>query len=1226
MTVAIANRSTLKDWEAWLAPQVRQVELLGEIPITADECAQLGQSIRLRLKTMGMPEAVRIIRRNYRCAFAAYLVAQGIYGYQGGDYWSQVCQATGLASENTWRWGQLFEEILEELGLPMFYDMREEAHRYVSLILAHGGIPSYCLPDFFANMLQPSVRKLQYADISAPELIDEWRWRSSAHYFTDKPVIRFLIYGERVAQDFVERCRDMARETLESGLVPEADQVGLPTRVVEAYRQWIAEQGVEQVQRESGDKWRLRKPGVRIDPWGEGVILDLPPQQVPATEIQAEVAWRVQAGGRMHTIPVHVRRTGFDWKTTAESLPLTQPAGRYEVSLLANGQVKNSWRYQGVDENRPLLAFDLEQGTLLRLAYSLPARRLGILYPARSALSIEGEADRLEEWPRLPWGWANFQGQAWDLSRANRISLTENGKTALTVLLRPDEAKQQPTLEGGSLLSPGKPGVRAPVYVGPPPGVRIPLAGRRGLDEEMARWRVTVQNKWAAEPRADVMETLLGLSSCLAGDGDHVDLLLCHQSLLGETPFGSYDVRLRGPLGRGDEFALRVVPHLVITGHEETYLPDPRSGPQPVTLLVEALAGDRLEGEGEGGSCRIEPAERHGDRWEYQVEVDPDATGVELTLVRALPGGDIARVPVTVPIRRLRWALVTDQGGSQRREWTGRTIPTPVDALLQSESPCLLVELPLSTPEEALLGLGLVDVDGAELQSTRLVSLPTGQRLLRFELAAFLDTIRASRSPVLRLELKGFDLPGQSGELRWPVLSLAQSLIVQDVAAETQERGGVLSVTLRWREQLPLRNRCLRLWSLWRPWQPGYERAIPDGAEGMLSFDAPASALPLGKYRLEFFVVDPWVVRDKPVRPEGGAPSMADLELVSAADRQSQLTGQIRQKGPRFDLFLERAHLRIDLGDLEASYADQTRCYERLDEGTLQEVLVLRDLMVATGNTLSAKALQMKMLAASRMEQLVQAYKQGEVTAEDFRRYLTHLPKPDLWPQKTCEVLLAIGSEVVQLRAAEALVSRSNRKGIEAVLRWVAGARLSDADAVALMSRNPEFCATALQTLLPNSNALRLLRALSKDLGEKSPLVQAGTWLFCDAGWGRIERIEDAGNQPVDSYLRGQTGFRLYVILRPSLDAKRIVVDLSQRRISFPGATCLYVCTKCENLVQPGDRSLLRRHSEIAHPNTVGGAAFRIERAQMRILSCLQYSTRAPAEQLSVPEQPQGFP
>ena len=84
--------STLKDWETWLSPQARQVELLGEIPITADECAQLGKVIGLRVQSLGHRRALRALQHDYPCAFAVYLVTQGIYGYQGGDYWSEVIQ------------------------------------------------------------------------------------------------------------------------------------------------------------------------------------------------------------------------------------------------------------------------------------------------------------------------------------------------------------------------------------------------------------------------------------------------------------------------------------------------------------------------------------------------------------------------------------------------------------------------------------------------------------------------------------------------------------------------------------------------------------------------------------------------------------------------------------------------------------------------------------------------------------------------------------------------------------------------------------------------------------------------------------------------------------------------------------------------------------------------------------------------------------------------------
>ena len=116
------------------------------------------------MQSLGHRCALRTLQHDYPRAFAVYLVTQSIYGCQGGDYWSEVIQVIGLSSGYTWQVGQAFDEILENLGLPLFYDMRaEKAHRYVSLILAHDGIPDYCLPDFFKNMLQLLVLSDQYA-------------------------------------------------------------------------------------------------------------------------------------------------------------------------------------------------------------------------------------------------------------------------------------------------------------------------------------------------------------------------------------------------------------------------------------------------------------------------------------------------------------------------------------------------------------------------------------------------------------------------------------------------------------------------------------------------------------------------------------------------------------------------------------------------------------------------------------------------------------------------------------------------------------------------------------------------------------------------------------------------------------------------------------------------------------------------------------------------------
>jgi len=1202
------NRTTLKDWESYLAPQVRQVELLGEIPITADECAQLGKVIGLRVRALGHNRAMRTLRCEYPCAFAVYLVAQGIYGYQGGDYWSEVVQVTGLRSSYTWQVGQTFEEILEELSLPLFYDLRaERAQRYVSLILAHGGIPNYCLPDFFKNMLQPSVLRVQYADMSPAELIDEWQWRSSVQYFTDKPVLRFLAYGGRVAEDFVTRCREMAQEYLDTERVPDAEEVGLPKRVVEAYRQWIAEQSADQVQRETADRWRLRKPEVLVDPWGEGVMLDLPPQQVPATMIHADVVWQVTVGEESYSVPVRVRRTGFDWKTTAESLCLNQPAATYEVSLLADGQVKRTWRYQGVDDELPLLVFDSERGTLLSWSHSLPARRPGLLYPAQLDLQVEGEAELLEELPRLPWGWAGFRGQIWDLSHATQFTLLKNGKTVLTVALRPDEAAQRPYLVGGQLLTPEQPGIRAPVYTGPPPCVRIPLTGRRGVEEELARWRLTVRNRWPAAPEVEVTDTLVNLHSQLAMGEGHVELPLSLPSLLGKTPFGNYLVRLRGPLGCDAEFTLRIVPHLVICGHETLHLPDAQNGPQPVILLVETSLSHKLECQGEGGDCRVRAAEQRTDSWEYEIEAGPEVTEVEMTVVRSLPSGDAVRVPVSVPVRRLRWALAGEQTGPALREWSGQTIKRPVDALLQAESLCLLVDLPTDDTQTIQMALCLLDVDAAELQRSDPQASRRGQRLWRFELSAFLDTIRTSRSPVLRFELIVWNLPGRDQPLHLPVLSLTRTLIVSDVELKPHRVGNQAFFELQWREPVPLKNRRVRFWPLWRPWDPLFEQPIPDEVEGTLTFEVSPAALRSGKYRLEFIVVDPWVPPVAPQRPQKGAPGTVDIELISPERQLQLLETRIQEEGSRFELILERAAIHHDVGDTQEAEAGWQWCYENLDEGTIPQILALLDMVRSADDRATVAALQLKMFAARRIRQLLDAHEKGELVLEDFQTYLSNLPRSKLLPLTTCELLLSIEDEKVRLYAVQQLIERNNERGVRAILEWVRAAVLSDVDALALLRLNTDLAIDVLREKADDPVALRLLAHI--DI-----VAQPGVWVHSNAGWGRIEHIEDLEGQTVAHFIPGQNDFRLCVTLRPQGDAEPVLLDLSERRITFLNAEKLYTCTKCNACSVAQDPYLIiNQHNRSAHDNV--GPSYRFEQTTTLKLRFVKYRKKPPGNQ-----------
>jgi len=85
--------------DAQFSEQIKSVELLGELGLSAESCNELGQIIGERIRHWGPAEATRILIERYPCSLAVYLVAQGIYGYHGGllerdraCHWSTKCQ------------------------------------------------------------------------------------------------------------------------------------------------------------------------------------------------------------------------------------------------------------------------------------------------------------------------------------------------------------------------------------------------------------------------------------------------------------------------------------------------------------------------------------------------------------------------------------------------------------------------------------------------------------------------------------------------------------------------------------------------------------------------------------------------------------------------------------------------------------------------------------------------------------------------------------------------------------------------------------------------------------------------------------------------------------------------------------------------------------------------------------------------------------------------------
>jgi len=166
---------------------------------------------------------------------------------------------------------------------------------YVAPILAHGGVPQYCLEDFF-------VLLSKYGEPEQPssEFIDYLELHKNVMVNIDQPVQRFLLYGGEVAEEFVARCLALcqSREQGDGG-----GTHGLPKRVIEVFSKWYAKRGP--TRRENIR--RLPKPEVRMQLGDLWVYLRLP-RCDDHPEIGPDACWELGgkfwAVSRNHEIPL----------------------------------------------------------------------------------------------------------------------------------------------------------------------------------------------------------------------------------------------------------------------------------------------------------------------------------------------------------------------------------------------------------------------------------------------------------------------------------------------------------------------------------------------------------------------------------------------------------------------------------------------------------------------------------------------------------------------------------------------------------------------------------------------------------------------------------------------------------------------------------------------------------------------------------------------------------
>jgi len=510
-----------------------------------------------------------------------------------------------------------------------------------------------------------------------------------------------------------------------------------------------------------------------------------------------------------------------------------------------------------------------------------------------------------------------------------------------------------------------------------------------------------------------------------------------------------------------------------------------------------------------------------------------------------------------------------------------------MDELEQSPSPYLMVDAP-GVGTGARLRLRLLDTDGTTLKEMEAPQSPRRpSRFRRFDLRLVRDTLRQSRSAVVRGDLVVDGLPEREGPVTLPVLRFVRGIHVDRVHVTRRQEHGEVYVDLAWEPEIPLKGRRVRLWPLTRPWAKPVSIPIPDTARFRYTFPTDDEALPPGEYLVEFTVDDPWASQTEPEQPPSADDGGNRLRLGNLEERLAWLDAAIAREGERFDYLAEQALLWRALGD-EAQVIQALRCcLAQADNAPVEQVVALAN---AFNDHPIADTLRSSLYQPHRVHVVLEAHQAGQLSDADWQTYLDELRQhasrlltaPQAW-----EPLLQIPDEEVRRATVRQLVVHGDPVGLEALLKWLREGELFESEVLETLEKNLDFAARILESRSADPIALRLLMRLAEKHPNRVPVlyVQRGYWVRCQAGWGRIERIQRLDGYEVPYvYLKElYRNYRLWIVLRPDEDAEPVVLDLDRGEVRFLLPSRHYLCTKCGQFAARRHGWVTGRHERSAH-------------------------------------------
>lgn len=1063
--------ASLEIWEKRLAPYFgSHLRIIGEIMLSLSDVEEIAAVVKSCIHHQGLTRATEILTKQFPCTYLTLMAEFAAHNVQQ-NYWQAFADLVGADKPGLYNqgWHHKFVELAKKKGFKVF-DFGDDPTPYVTSIRFQGGIPTYSLPDYFSRMVLPAVQRPGLREVSPTQALNTL---INTVYFVDSPVLDFLKNSSELGVEFfAESCR-MARHALEhNGEILPPDMLSLPLYVVRAFENWL--------ERIEDEKQHWRKPALVAAPYSEDTVIFvlLPAQEISLSIAMNQIRWQVSWTGIESVIerPCDVFRQRQNVITKEDFLPIHAAPANLTVSLSYRNEETQQWTDMRrwnlplvpQKEQAPLLAFKADFRQLPVGEPLLPAP-LYLLYPNDAELEFDGEARKLETCVELIGAWQNWQMNAWDLTQCWSVRVTHHG-IVLGANVPIQGTLAQPELTDGHLFL-FQENPEQPFYTSELPSVKIPLNQTESLHSQLAKWQIRMRSIWDAVPCID---SVVNLNSCL----DKIDVkddraIFPLSILLGNQPAGTFKVVVIGPREIRAEFSFRYWPKLLLHGHSMQLI-RPAQADKPCQFYLKMNESSSCENQAGAEFVKIENSPTG-----WKVIAGPEVNRVLLNLLTPSSNHATVRLPVSIPLPRLRWGLGSDQNHTGFK-WERAVIQKSLDQLLQSGSSALHVEMYGLGEMLNHLRVELVELGETEtvLQTAKLIRTDFTKDWLRISLSQFRGTLQKVNS------LSQFVLvymPDRTeNPLRIPLVELTRNLEITDTRLIQIDD---LNWILTWQEAQPLKNRRVMFVPVWQPWQKleDWEYKIPDKARGELLIEG--ISLPKSHYEIYFYVNASWE-RPRTQPPEGLAPFVIDL--CNPSERLEKVRGVDGTANDKFKACLEAACIFDSLNEIKQRDLYLSKCTPYLIHLNNLQLLLggLKWIKPRNVDPQTKSFFYIAMFNLELVEMALQQYRPDDPELIEYLRYATQVKS--LYADSARLITKKVSDPVVVAACLAKLLEKKDDMLPRLVSELLERARLSRRDAILLLSGNPCWALEKLAELDSNPLVDSLFAGLLFPLGQRN--------------------------------------------------------------------------------------------------------------------------------------------